>query len=130
MTVLGVIQASPFLSSLALFGLLQPVVYYQIHRHLLRHHRKAVDRLGISTDASFIWKVFGKDDRQSDNSLVVFDRLFYSGNYRALKDKQLDAMWRRVRLIRWVGGVGFTLLLITFLVFRADPAHIWEFLAS
>jgi hypothetical protein len=58
MTVLGVIRASLFYSSVALFVFLQPLVYHQIHRHLHRHHRKAFDRFRISPSASFICSFF------------------------------------------------------------------------
>jgi|HubBroStandDraft_1064217.scaffolds.fasta_scaffold18107_3 hypothetical protein len=128
MSALGVIQASLLTVSVVLFVILQPIFYVQIHLHLVRHHRKACDRVGISTDAWYMWKHLWKDDCEPDNSLVVFDRFFYSGKYQALKDKRLDALWHRVRLIRRMSGVGFALLLLTFLVFRADPAHIWDFL--
>ena len=68
------------------------------------------------------------EDRDAEST--VFEQLFSSGKHEALKDPLLNALWRCVRLIRWVCGVSFALLLITFLVFRSDSNHLWDFLVD
>jgi hypothetical protein len=61
---------------------------------------------------------------------VAFEQFFSSVNYQGLKDQQLNAWWRRVRFLRRMSGVGFALLLITLLVFWADPTSLWDFLVD
>jgi hypothetical protein len=124
MTALGVIQTSLFISSVATAGILVPIVQYQIYRHLRRQQREAFDRLEIAPSPSFLWR----DDRQAAST--AFEQFFSSGKYETLKDPQLNALWRRVRFIRWVSGVSFALLLITFLVFRAVPDFLWDLLVN
>jgi len=121
MTALSVIQISLCAFSLAAAAILIPIVRYQIYRHLRRHHRKAFDRLEISSP-SFLWR----EDR--DQESTAFEQFFSSGKHETLKDPQLIALRRRESLIWWGSGVSFVLLLITFLVFRADPNHVWDFL--
>jgi hypothetical protein len=121
MTSPGVIQATLLISSVALGGILLPFAHYRIYHHLRRQHRKTFDRLGISPSASFIWREYWSEDCEVEGSSAVIERFFSSGDYRTLKDQQLNAMWRRVRLIRWVSCVGFALLLITFMLFRTVP---------
>ena len=123
MTALGVIQTSLFISSVATAGILVPIVQYQIYRHLRRHHRKAFDQLGIS-GPSFLWR----EDRDAESK--AFADFFSSGKHETLKDPRLNALWRRVRLIGWMCCVSLALLLITFVVFRADPDHVWDFLVD
>jgi hypothetical protein len=90
---------------------------------LRRQHRKAFDRLRI-TSPSFLWR------EEADNSSAAFEQFFSSENYQALRDRQLNVWRKRVRLLRWISGVGFALLLITLLVFRADPSSLWDFLVD
>jgi hypothetical protein len=120
---LRVIQLSLFVSSVATGGLFAPIAQYQIYLHLRRQHREAFDRLRI-TSPSFLWR------EEADNSSAAFEQFFSSENYQALKDRQLNVWRRRVRLLRWISGVGFALLLITLLVFRADPSSLWDFLVD
>src|SRR5476651_2169645 len=115
MTALGVIQLSLCVSFLASAAILIPIVRYQIYRHLRRHHRKAFDRLRISSP-SFLWR----EDRDTEST--AFEQFFSSGKHETLRDPQLNALRRRESLIWRACGVSFVLLLITFLVFRADPA--------
>jgi len=127
MTALGLIQTSLCVSFLASTAILLPIVHYQLYSHLRRQHSKAFDRLGISPSAyCFFWR----DDGPADGSSVAFEQFFSSGNHQALKDRHLDALWRRVRLIRWACGVSFGLMLITFLAFRADPNGVWAFVVD
>ncbi len=127
MTALGVIQTSLCASFLGAAAILLPIVDYQLYSHLRRQHREAFDRLGVSASA---YHFFWRDDHPEDGSSVAFEQFFSSGNHQILKDRHLDALWRRVRLIRWVCGVSFALLLITFLLFRADPNGVWAFLVD
>jgi hypothetical protein len=121
MTLVGVIQISLCVFSLATAAILVPLVQYQIYRHVRRHHRKAFDRLGISS-ASLLWR----EDRDAESA--AFEQLISAAKHQTLKDPQLNALRRRESLIWRACGVSFTLLLITFLVFRADPNHVWDFL--
>ena len=114
MTALGVIQISLCVFSLATAAILVPIVQYQIYRHLRRHHRNAFDRLAIS-DPSFL----RREDRDVEST--AFEQFFSSGKHETLKDPQLSALRRREGLIWRACGVSFALLVITFLVFRADP---------
>ena len=122
MTALGVIQRSLCVSFLAAAVIYLPV-RYQIYRHLRRQHRKAFDRLGISSP-SFLWR----EDRDAEST--AFEQFFSSGKHETLKDPRLNALWRRVRLIGWMCCVSLALLLITFVVFRADPDRVWDFLVD
>jgi hypothetical protein len=125
MTAVRVLQESLLISSVATGGLLAPFVQYQLYRHLRRQHREAIDRLGIQSP-SFLWR----EDQQASDSDATFEQFFTSGNYQALEDRQLTAMWGRVRLLRCMSGIGFVLLLITLLVFHADPSSLWDFLVD
>jgi hypothetical protein len=123
MTVLGVIQISLCVFSLAVAAILIPIVRYQIYRHLRRHHRKAFDRLAVS-GPSFLWR----EDRDAEGT--AFEQFFSSGKHETPNDPQLSALRRREGLIWRACGVSFALLLITFLVFRADPNGVWSFLVD
>jgi hypothetical protein len=123
MTALGVIQTSLCVFSLAAAAILIPIVRYRIYRHLRGHHRKAFDRLAIS-GPSFLWR----EDRDAENA--AFEQFFSSGKHETLKDPQLSALRRRESIIWRACGVSFALLLITFLVFRADPNGLWAFLVD
>ena len=123
MTALGIIQTSVCVLFLASAAILIPIVRYQIYRHLRRHHRKAFDRLGISSP-SFLWR----EDRGAEST--AFEQLYSSGKHETPKDPQLNALRRRESLIWRACGVSFALLLITFLVFRTDPSHVWDFLVD
>jgi hypothetical protein len=127
MTASGLIQTSLCVSFLSAAAILLPIVHYQLYSHLRQQHRKAFDRLGVSPSA---YDFFCRDDRPADDSNVAFEQFFSSGNHQALRDRHLDALWRRLRLIRRMCGVSFLLLLITFLVFRADPNGVWAFLVD
>jgi hypothetical protein len=123
MSALGVIQISLCVVSLAAAAILIPIVRYQRYRHLRRHHRKIFDRLGIS-GPSFLWR----EDRDVEST--AFEQFFSSGNYETLENPQLKTLRRRESLIWRACGVSFALLLITFLVFRGDPYHVWNFLSD
>jgi hypothetical protein len=123
MIALGVIQISLCVFSLAAAAILIPIVRYQIYRHLRRHHRKAFDQLAISSP-SFFWR----EDRDAEST--AFEQFFSSGKHETLKDPQLIALRRRESLIWRSCGVNFALLLITFLVFRADPNGVCAFLVD
>jgi hypothetical protein len=127
MTALGIIQTALCASFLAATAILLPIVDYQLYRHLRRQHRNAFDQLRVSPSA---YHFFWRDDRPQDGSNVAYEHFFSSGSHQALKDRRLDVLWRRVRLIRWTCGVSFALLLITFVVFRADPNGVWAFLTD
>lgn len=71
----------------------------------------------------FLWR----EDRQADNSSAAFERYFSSENHKAREDRQLDALWKRLRFLRRASGVGFAFLLITLLVFWGDPGSLWDF---
>jgi hypothetical protein len=120
MTALQIVQGSLLTASVAT-GLLATIVQYQIYRHLRRQHHKAFDRLGLPRP-SFFWR----EDRQADS--VAFDTYLSSESYRALEDRQLRVLSRRVRALRWMSGAGFALLLITLMVFWAGPNSLWDFL--
>jgi hypothetical protein len=127
MTALGLIQTSLCVSFVSATAILLPIVHYQLHSHLRQQHRKAFDRLGVSPSAyDFFWR----DDRPADGSNLAFQQIFSSENHQVLCDRHLDALWRRLRLTRWVCGVSFLLLLFTFLVSRADPNGVWAFLVD
>jgi hypothetical protein len=121
MTALGVIQISLCVFSLAAAAILVPIVRYQMYRHLRQHHRNAFDRLEIP-GPSFLWR----EDRDEEGT--AFEQFFSSRKHETLKDPQLIALRRRESLIWRGSGVSFVLLLITFLVFRADPNNVWNFL--
>jgi hypothetical protein len=123
MIALGVIQTSLCVFSLAAAAILIPIVRYQIYRHLRRHHRKAFDQLAISSPSFFC-----REDRDAESTAV--EQFFSSGRHETLKDPQLSALRRRESLIWRSCGVSFALLLITFLVFRADPDGVWAFLVD
>jgi hypothetical protein len=122
MTALGVIQKSLCVSFLAAAVILLPVEY-QIYRHLRRHHRKAFDHLRVHSP-SFFWR----EDREAEGT--AFADFFSSGKHETLKDPGLNALLRLKGLIWRACGVSFALLLITFLVFRAEPDHVWDFLVD
>ena len=131
MTPLGRIQTSLLVSSLALLVVLEPILIHQLHRHLRRHHRQALDRAGIPSGASFIWKAsVMENDREADHSSVLLDRFFDSGNHRTLEDRRLDALWGRVRLIRWLACAGLVLLALTWLVSGSVPGYLRDVLTS
>ena len=123
MTTLGVIQVSLCAFSLAAAAILVPIGRYQIYRHLRRHHRKALDRLGISSP-SFLWR----EDR--DEESTEFAQFFSSGKHETLDDPQLNALRRRESLIWRACGASFALLLISFMAFRTDADHVWDFLVD
>jgi hypothetical protein len=122
MSALGVIQISLCVSSLAAAVIFLPV-RYQIYRHLRRHHRKAFDQFGIRSP-SFLWR----EDRDAEST--AFEDFFSSGNHETLKDPRLNALLRLESSLSRACGLSFALLLITFLVFQADAAHIWDFLVD
>jgi hypothetical protein len=122
MTAVRILQGSLLISSVATVGL-ETIVQYQIYRHLRRQHRKAFDGLGIPSP-SFLWR----EDRQADISSAAFEQFFTSRHYQALKDRQLNALLRRVGFLRWMSTIGFALLLITLFVFRADSSSLWDFM--
>ena len=123
MTARGIIQISLCVFSLVAAAILIPIVRYQIYRHLRRHHRKAFDRSAIS-GPSFLWR----EDRDAEST--AFEQFFPSGKHGTLKDPQVSALRRRESLIWRACGVSFALLLITFLVFRADSNGVWAFLVD
>jgi len=120
MTALGVIQWTLCVSCLAAAALSLPV-QYQIYRHVRRQHPRAFRRLGISSPA-FLWR----EDRDADSS--AFDELCASGNPETLHDPRLHTLRRRGNVLAWMCGASLALLLITFVVFRADPAHVGDFM--
>jgi hypothetical protein len=122
MTALGVIQISLCVSFLAAAVIVLPV-RYQIYRRLRRHHRKAFDQLRIN-GPSFLWR----EDRDAESA--AFDEFFVSGNHETLEDSRLNVLLRIETSILRASAASLALLLITFLVFRADPAHIWDFLVD
>jgi hypothetical protein len=119
-TGLGVIQASLCALSLAAAVIILPVEY-QIYRHLRQHHGKALDQMRIHSP-SFLWR----EDRDAQST--AFADFFSSRKHVTLNDPRLNALLRLKSLIWRTCGVSFALLLSTFLVFRADPAHVWDFL--
>jgi hypothetical protein len=122
MMAVRVIETSLLISAVATGGVFAPIVQYQIYRHLRQRHRRAIDGLGVRTP-SFLWR----EDRQADDSSVAFEKFLSSGSHQELKDHQLNVLWQRVRLLRWLSGVGFALLLIALFVFRRDPGSLWVF---
>jgi hypothetical protein len=122
MTALGLIQASLCVSFLAAAVIVVPVDY-QIYRHLRRHHRKTFDQLRIQSP-SFLWR----EDR--DAQIAAFENFISSRKHLTPNDARLNALLRLKSLIWRVCGVCFALLLSTFLVFRADSAHVWDFLVD
>jgi hypothetical protein len=123
MTALGGIQISLCVFSLAAAAILIPIVRYQRYRLLRRHHRKAFGQLGISSP-SFLWREY----REAEST--AFEQFFCSGKHESLKDPQLSALRRRESSIWRACAVSFALLSITFLVFRADPNRVWDFLVD
>ena len=122
MTALGLIQQSLCFAFLAAAVAFIPV-RYRIYRRLHRRHRKAFDQLRISSPA-FLWR----EDRDAEET--AFEGFFSSGKHEELNDRRLTALLRLESAIEWACGVSLLLLLITFLVFRADPGHVWEFLVD
>jgi hypothetical protein len=122
MTALGAIQISLCVSFLAAAVIILPV-RFQIYRRLRRHHRKAFDQLRIN-GPSFLWR----EDRDAESA--AFDDFFASGNHEPLKDARLNELLRIESSILRGCLASLALLLITFLVFRDDPAHIWDFLVD
>jgi len=123
MTVLGAIQISLCGISLAAAAILAPIVQYQIYRHLRRRHREAFDRLAIS-NPSFLWR----EDREAEDA--AYAQFLPSVKHATLKDPELLELQRRESLIWRACGVSFVVLVITFLVFRADSQHVWDFLVD
>jgi hypothetical protein len=123
MTALGVIQVSLCVFSLATVAILVPISRYQIYHHLRRRHRKALDRVGISSP-SFLWR----EDR--DEESTEFAQFFSREKHETLNDPQLNSLRRRESLIWRACGASFALLLISFMVFRTDPNHVWDFLVD
>jgi hypothetical protein len=122
MTGLGAIQASLCASFLVAAVIVLPVDY-QIYRHLRRHHRKAFDQLRLQSP-SFLWR----EDR--DAEITSFADFISSRKHLALNDPRLNTLLRLKSFIWPVCGVSFALLLSTFLIFRADSAHVWDFLVD
>jgi hypothetical protein len=121
MTALGVIQILLCVFSLVAAAILVPILRYQRYRHLRRHHRKAFDHMGVSSP-SFLWR----EDRDAEGT--SFEKFFSLGKHESLKDPQLNALRQYENLIWRACGVSFATLLGTFLLFRADPSHVWDFL--
>jgi hypothetical protein len=122
MTGLGVLQASLCASSLAAAVLVLPVEY-QIYRHLRRHHRKPFDQLRIHSP-SFLWR------EDCDAESTAFAEFFSSRKHIRLNDPRLNALLRLKSFIWRVCGLSFALLVCTFLAFRTDSAHVWDFLVE
>jgi len=123
MTALGIIQTSLCGFSLAAVVILVPVVQYQIYRRLRRHHPEVFEQLAISSP-SFLWR----EDRDAEST--AFEQYFSSGKHETLNDPQLNALHRREGLIWRACGVSFALLILTLLLFRADPDGLWPFLVD
>ncbi|MGA8706676.1 MAG: hypothetical protein WB646_06760 [Steroidobacteraceae bacterium] len=122
MTGLGAIQTS-LCASLLVAALVILPIEYQLYRRLRRHHRKTFDRLRIDSP-SFLWR----EDRDAEDT--VFAHLFSSRTHETLNDPRLNALVRLKGYIWLLCGVSLALLLSTFLIFRADPAHVWGFLVD
>jgi len=120
MTGLVVIQASLCVLSLAAAATILPVEY-QIYRQLRQHHGKALDQMRIHSP-SFLWR----EDRDAQSK--AFADFFSTRKHVTLNNPRLNALLRLKSFIWRTCGVSFALLLCTFLVFRADPAHVWDFL--
>jgi hypothetical protein len=119
-TGLGAIEAS--LCALSLAGaVIVLAVEYQIYRHFHHHHGKALDQLRIHSP-EFLWR----EDR--DEQSTAFDDFLSSRKHVTPNDSRLNALLRLKSFVWRTCGVSFVLLLTTFLVFRADPAHVWDFL--
>jgi len=84
---------------------------------------KAFDQLRIQSP-SFLWR----EDR--DAEITAFADFFSSQKHVTLNDPRLNALLRLKSFIWRACGVSFALLLSTFLVFRADSAHVWDFLVD
>ena len=120
MTGLGVIQVSLCALSLAAAAIVLPIEY-QIYRHLRHHHGKALDQMRIQSP-DFLWR----EDR--DGPSTAFEDFFSSRKHLTLNDSRLNALLRLKSSIWRTCGVSFVLLLTSFMVFRTDPAHVWDFL--
>jgi hypothetical protein len=120
MTALGIIQWTLCVLHLAAAALSLPV-QYRIYRHVRRQHPRAFRRLGISSPA-FLWR----EDRDAES--MAFDELCASGNPETLQDPRLQALRRRGNVLAWMCGASLALLLITFVVFRADPGNVGDFM--
>jgi|HubBroStandDraft_1064217.scaffolds.fasta_scaffold75074_3 hypothetical protein len=121
MTALGVIQILLCVFSLATAAILVPILRYQRYRHFRREHREVFDQMGISSP-SFLWR----EDRDAEST--AFEQLFSSRKHESLRDPRLNALRRREKVIWRACGVSFAFLLATFLVFRSDANHVWDFL--
>lgn len=122
MTGLGVLQASLCASFLGAAVIVLPIEY-QIYRHLRRQHRKAFDQLRIQSP-SFLWR----EDRDAESAAFA-DFISYQRHVTP-NDPRLNSLLRLKSFIWRACGVSLVLLLSTFLVFRADSAHIWDFLVD
>jgi hypothetical protein len=122
MTALGVIQASLCASLLATAVSVLPVEY-QIYRHLRRHQPKDFEQLGIQSPA-FLWR----EDREAQST--AFEDFFSSNKHVPLNDPRLNALLRLKSFLWRMCGVSSGLLLATFLLFRSDSAHVWDFLVD
>jgi hypothetical protein len=121
MTALGVIQILLCVFSLATAAILVPILRYQRYRHLRRQHPEVFDQMGISSP-SFLWR----EDRDAESA--AFEQFFSSRKHESLRDPQLNALRRREKLTWRACGLSFAFLLATFLVFRSDANHVWDFL--
>ncbi|SPE34819.1 hypothetical protein SBBP1_740001 [Burkholderiales bacterium] len=86
-----------------------------------RHNPEAFDRAGFSPAD------WGGGDNPGEH-FGNFKDFLSSGKHHELEDPRLDALWRNLKLMQRLLLVSFSLLLITFLVFRADPAGVGAFL--
>jgi hypothetical protein len=120
MTALAVIQKSLCVSFLAA-AVVAVAVKYLLYRHLRRHQREAFDKLRIHSP-SFLWR----EDRDAEST--AFEDFFSSGRHEALNDLRLKALLRLNGVTLRACGLSLAFLIITFLAFRADPGHVWNFL--
>jgi hypothetical protein len=119
-TALGITQALLCALSLVAAVVILPVEI-QIYRHLRRHHGKALDQMRIHSP-EFLWR----EDR--DRQDTAFTEFFSSRKHVTLDDLRLNALLRLKSSLWRTCGVSLVLLLTTFLLFRADPAHVWDLL--
>jgi len=121
-TALGAIQASLCVAVVATWGVLLPIFGFRLRRHMRRAHPKVWQKFDFPTDS---FSVPPEHERAHTIADIGFGEFFSTGQFKKLDDQRLNELYRRVKVIRWIGVLAAALLAFNFVTFRAVPDFSW-----